>query len=53
MVEMKRQVEINLELLTERSSDSFQRTPLPAKVFENVRPTVMAGLAMLVELLKK
>ena len=26
---------------------------MPAKVFENIRPTVMAGLAKLVELVKK
>jgi hypothetical protein len=26
---------------------------IPAKVFENMRPTVMAGLAKLVELVKK
>ena len=26
---------------------------IPAKLFENMRPTVMAGLAKLVELVKK
>ena len=26
---------------------------IPAKVFENIRPTVIAGLAKLVELVKK
>jgi hypothetical protein len=33
--------------------DGTEERAIPANVLENVRPTVMAGLAKLVELVKK